>query len=262
VSGDAVVTAISTTAVKGLHLQRRSEVLLTETGVPDNRAFYLIDAEGRMVNDKRVGALMAVTADYDLDADRLELRFPDGTRIVDTVRDGPPVETTFFSQRLAVPLVLGPFAQALSQFAGEQLRLVRAHPERGAVDRGAIGAVSVISRASLGRLGELAREDVDGRRFRMLFEVDGLAAHEEDELVGRRARIGEAIVEFEGHVGRCRVTGLDPDTGRPTLPTLQLLEYRRGLATTEPLAFGVYGRVLEPGTVRVGDRLVARTDRR
>ena len=34
---------------------------------------------------------------------------------------------------------------------------------------------------------------------------------------------------------------------------LDLLSYRLGLETTERLAFGVFGEVLEPGLVRVGD---------
>jgi len=42
-------------------------------------------------------------------------------------------------------------------------------------------------------------------------------------------------------------------------PTLDLLRsYRAGLDTTEPLAFGVYGEVLEPGRVAVGDAVIAR----
>lgn len=42
----------------------------------------------------------------------------------------------------------------------------------------------------------------------------------------------------------------------PTKPTCQLdllRSYRGDLDTTEPLAFGVYGEVLEGGTVAVGD---------
>ena len=46
-----------------------------------------------------------------------------------------------------------------------------------------------------------------------------------------------------------------PDTGIPDLPTLELLAYRRSLPTTEPLAFGVYGEVLEPGRIAIGDPL-------
>jgi len=89
----------------------------------------------------------------------------------------------------------------------------------------------------------------------MLIEVAGSYPHQEDDWVGHRLRIGEALVAMHGHVGRCLVTTQSPDTGVVDLPTLDLLSYRRGLATTEPLAFGVYGEVLEPGLVRLGDRV-------
>ena len=37
-------------------------------------------------------------------------------------------------------------------------------------------------------------------------------------------------------------------------PTLKLLaSYRREMETTEPLPFGVYGQVLAPGRVSIGD---------
>jgi uncharacterized protein len=84
--------------------------------------------------------------------------------------------------------------------------------------------------------------------------VDGLDAHSEDGWVGATVRVGEALVAFEGHVGRCNITTRNPVTGQVDVPTLKLLgTYRQELDTTEPLAFGVYGRVVEPGVVRVGD---------
>ena len=59
---------------------------------------------------------------------------------------------------------------------------------------------------------------------------------------------------LRGHVGRCLVTKLDPDSGVRDLETLDALaRYRSTAATTEPLACGVFGAVIEPGTVRVGD---------
>ena len=74
----------------------------------------------------------------------------------------------------------------------------------------------------------------------------------------RRSRVGEALIEWGGHVGRCLITSRDPDSGRIDLPTLDLLrEYRGDNQTTEPLPFGIYGSVLEGGVVRVGDKVTA-----
>jgi uncharacterized protein YcbX len=88
----------------------------------------------------------------------------------------------------------------------------------------------------------------------MLIEVDGLGAHEEDAWVGQSVRVGDAVIHFEGHVGRCVITTRHPEKGVVDVPTLKLLgRYRRDVDTTEPLAFGVYGRVVKPGVIRVGD---------
>jgi uncharacterized protein YcbX len=108
-----------------------------------------------------------------------------------------------------------------------------------------------------GTITAIGTTPVTGLRLQRRTEVMLTEAHEEDELVGSEARIGEALVAFGGNVGRCLVTGLSPETGTAGLPTLDLLDYRTGVETTEPLPFGVYGRVLEPGTVRLGDALTA-----
>ena len=250
----AVVTALATTPVKGLRISAREEVTLERGGVADNRRFYLIDERARMVNGKRIAILSAVRADFDADAGLLTMVFPDGSHASDAVRLEREIETRFFSRRPMARLVAGPWSEALSSYTGEQLRLVQADREQGGVDRGLAGSVSLISEASVARLEAVAGgRAVDSRRFRMLIEVAGPDAHEEDQWVGRTARVGEARVAFRGHVGRCLVTSQCPDTGVVDLPTLELLSYRRGAATTEPLAFGVFGEVLEPGRVRLGD---------
>jgi uncharacterized protein YcbX len=132
------------------------------------------------------------------------------------------------------------------------VRLVRGP---GAVDRGRSGGASLISRASLARLAQAAGEpNVDARRFRMLVEIDGIGAHEEDGWVGRTVQIDAAAVRFTGHVGRCLFTSRDPETGEVDLPTLDILrDYRSDMNTTEPLPFGIYGEVVREGSVRVGD---------
>ena len=115
--------------------------------------------------------------------------------------------------------------------------------------------MSLVSRASLARLGQEAGEHrpVDGRRFRMLFEIDGVGAHQEDLSIGERVRIGGATVLPVGDVGRCAVTKCDPDTGVSDLDTLGALARYRREGRTEPLPLGVYGDVLVPGRVRLGD---------
>jgi uncharacterized protein YcbX len=251
------VAALSTTPVKGLRLAANSELRLERAGVAGNRTFYMIDDRARMVNGKLVGALTAVSADYDADGGQLTMTFPDGSVVSATVATGAEVQTRFFSRRPTAHLVGGPWSDALSEFAGRRLRLVKADPGLGGVDRGPAGAVSLISTASVAHLEGLTDgRTVDARRFRMLIEADGPDAHEEDRWVGREVQIGGALVAMRGHVGRCLVTTQSPDTGVVDLPTLQLLGYRRGLSTTEPLAFGVYGEVIEPGAVKLGDAVL------
>ena len=88
----------------------------------------------------------------------------------------------------------------------------------------------------------------------MLIEVNGIGAHEEDAWVGRRLQIGDVLLRGRGHVGRCVITNRHPETGEIDLQTLKILgTYRREAKTTEPVAFGIYGEVLRPGTIRVGD---------
>ena len=72
--------------------------------------------------------------------------------------------------------------------------------------------------------------------------------------LGRAVDGCEAVVHVDGNVGRCAVTTQDPDTGYPTFDTLHVLKETRGtLDTTEPLPFGVWSDVVQPGLVRLGD---------
>ena len=171
---------------------------------------------------------------------------------------GEPVTTSFYGRPVEGRIVDGPWADALSSFVGRPLRLVQPVEPGGGLDRGG-GAVTLLSTASLEAIREAAGADtpVDPRRFRMLFGVEGVEPHEEDSWIGRRVRIGEATALLRGNVGRCVVTSRDPDTGERTLATLDALaEYRGDVETTEPLPFGVWGTVAEPGRVRLGDAVV------
>ncbi len=246
------VCALTTTPVKGMRVSEVESIELGELGARGDRVFYVVDERGRMINGKQLGELQTIVPEYDGEGETLALTFADGTRVAAPLDYGDTVPTRFFSAPRDARELRGPWSQALSSRLERPLRLVRAQT---AVDRGRAGATSVISRSSLRRLAAAAQHDeLDARRFRMLIEVDGVDAHEEDGWVGRRVHVGEATLAMRGHVGRCLITSRDPESGQIDVPTLDVLgEYRRDENTTEPLPFGIYGEVLRGGTVRLGD---------
>jgi uncharacterized protein YcbX len=244
---------ISISPVKGLALRQLEQCELTEAGVAGDRAFFLVDENGRLVNSKGLGALQQLVPRFDEETDVLELGFPDGTAVDGQVALDGSLEAQFWGVAVPVRVVDGPWSGAISGFAGRSLRLVRAPGP--ATDRMRSGAASLLGTASLRALARATgSEEVDGRRFRMNFGIDGLDEHEEDGWLGRRVQLGEAVVVPQGNIGRCAVTTQNPDSGTPDLDTLKALAaYRREVESTEPLPFGVHAAVASAGRVRVGD---------
>jgi uncharacterized protein YcbX len=169
------------------------------------------------------------------------------------VRLDGPLRTDMYERELDVRLLQGPWNEPVSDFIGRPLRLAQALAAGNAVDR-PDGPVSLVSVASLAELARHAGTDaVDARRFRMLVDVDGIGPHEEDEWLGREVRLGEARVRFLDRVDRCAITTQNPETGKPDLDTLRTIKRYRGLRDGKRLDFGIYGDVVEPGRIRVGD---------
>jgi uncharacterized protein len=248
------VAWIASAPVKGLRLELRDEAEFERTGIEGDRSFYLVNDEGRLINAKRAGALLQASAE--VDDVRLRLHLPDGSLVEGEIELDGSIETDFYGRPVQGRVVRGPWAEALSELTGLPLTLVRAHGSGSGLDRGAVAAASLVSTAALQALAEAAGADgpVDGRRFRMNLGVEGIAAHEEDAWLGRRVAVGEAVLVPRGNVGRCRVTKLGPETGLVDLETLDVIaDYRADVETTEPLPFGVWCAVVEPGRVAVGD---------
>jgi MOSC domain-containing protein len=247
------VAWISHCPVKGLAVRQLDECELTEAGIAGDREFFLVDENDRLVNSKGLGVLQQIIPGCDHEAGSLTLEFPDGTTVSQEVGFDGSLSARFWKEAIEVRVVDGPWSEAISDFAGRDLRLVRAPGP--APDRRRSGAATLLGTGSLHALARaLGVVEVDERRFRMNFGIDGLGEHREDEWLGRRVRLGEAVVVPQGNVGRCAVTTQNPDSGTPDLDTLKALAaYRRVVETTEPLPFGVYAAVANAGRVRVGD---------
>ena len=224
----ATVAWISVSPVKGLALRQLDECELTEDGVAGDRAFFLVDDDGRLVNSKGLGALQQIVPRFDDEAGTLELRFPDGTTVSEQVAVDGSLDAQFWGVAVPVRTVVGGRGARRSPISRDGA--CGSSGRQGRRPTGLrSGAATLLGTASLRAIARVTSVDeVDGRRFRMNFGIDGLREHEEDEWLGRRVRLGEAIVVPQGNVGRCAVTTQNPDTGKPDLDTLKALAaYRR-----------------------------------
>jgi uncharacterized protein len=251
------VGRISIAPVKGLGLVHPTEVELDDAGVPANRRFHVVDQDGRRYNQLRNGKLVQIRPEYDPAREYLALRFPNGVVAEGEITLDGELTIDFYGRPVRATVVQGPWSDALTDWVGRPLRLVQSAPGQ-AVDRRR-GNVSMVSTASLEELARQSGENdaVDGRRFRMLFDLDGCEPHEEDTWVKRHVRIGGATVLIRGDVGRCAITTQNPETGEPDFDTLRTIrgyrEWTENEAGKRHIPFGIFGEVTEPGHVAVGD---------
>jgi len=251
------VAWIHVAPIKALAIQELREVELGRLGVENDRRFCIVDPDGKMLNAKRVQRFIAVRPRFDEAMRHLVLEMPDGSRVDGAVELGRAINVSIYGRSVGARVVDGPWSDALSNLAGRPVRLVRFDNAGEGVDRADDGAgASLLAEESLRAIAKAAgvTAAVDPRRFRMLFGIAGVEAHAEDTWIGDRVDIGAAAVVPGGNIGRCAVTTLDPMTGVSDLDTLAALAtYRKELVTSEPLAFGVWARVVQTGVVRVGD---------
>jgi uncharacterized protein YcbX len=253
----ARVAWIHVAPIKALAIQELQQVQLDRHGVENDRRFCIVDPDGRMLNAKRVQRFVAVRPRFDDAMRHLHMAMPDGSNVEGAIDLGRAITVSIYGRSVGARVVDGPWADALSAVAGRPVQLVRFDDPGEGVDRADEGAgASLLAEASLRAIAKAAGVTlpVDPRRFRMLFGVAGVEAHAEDTWIGSRVHVGSAVVVPGGNIGRCAVTTLDPRTGVSDLDTLAALaKYRGDKATSEPLAFGVWARVVEAGVVCVGD---------
>jgi uncharacterized protein YcbX len=251
----ATVAKLQIAPVKGLALVHPPSVELDDSGVPNNRRFFLVGPDGRHRSGLAFGPLAAIVPSYDVEREVLSLRFPDGTTYDgDACAVGEQLEVPWASRMISARELQGPWAAAFTDYMGMPMRLVRAEPGQNLQSR----PVSMVSTASLDELERASDlpEPLDDRRFRMLVTIDGVPAWEEEAWIGRDVAIGDAVVNVELRTQRCATTTRDPATGLRDWDALRAVKDLRGLSAERTIDFGVYATVVRPGRVAVGDKVV------
>ena len=246
------VAAINIAPVKSMALASLGEAGLELGGIRDDRRFYLINGQGRLLTRRQIGRLAQLSASWDNDTQRLRIAFPDGVALEGQPELGSPVWTLIWGRRVRGRPLRGEWSAALSKFFGQPVSLLMSDLPGQAFDE---FPVSVLSRASVERLsaemGMPGAECLHTDRFRPTLLLDGCEPHQEDGWLTLPIRVGDAVIRILASDPRCAIINQHPNTGATDADAVQaILGYR-----PNPLAayFGVYGIVEKPGLVRVGD---------
>ena len=244
----ARVIALSYAPVKALQIVPVQELEIGPEGVADDREFFVVDPDGKLLENPKGPKLIAIAPERT--ADGLALTFPDGTRVDGpAVADGADLAVAHYDGRLTnVRVTSGPHADALSAYLGRPVSLaLRTDPTGGWGDF----PITLSSQASLEEVaGQLGVPGLEAARFRHTIELDGIGAREEEAWTGRDIAAGEAILRVDDPVARCSITTLNPVTGKRDQPVLKGLRQLRG---KRDVRFGVWATVVRPGRVAVGD---------
>jgi uncharacterized protein YcbX len=251
------VSGCNVTPVKSTRLHRPDEIELRAEGTVGDRRFLFVRDDGSRLSGISKAALMPLLASWDRDEERLSIRFPDGATVNGSAAPtGDPFAVELFDRTVTARWVDPVFTEAIRERVDDTIGLARVADGEYA---GGMHRVSITSNASIAAVGErLGDPGLDGRRFRMLLELDGCEPFEEDAWRGTRIRVGEAVIRVGDGMPRCVMTTLGPDTGEPDALVLDALAAFRKAGTE--LLFGVYGDVEQPGVIRLGDAVEVLSD--
>jgi uncharacterized protein YcbX len=124
------VSQLAIAPVKGMRLQRASQIQLGRHGVTGDREFLVVGQDGALLLTGRTPALMQIEPTWDRARNVLTLGFPDGDVVQDTPGPGTPATTRMYDGR-EIPgwIIPGPLGAALSGYLGRPVHLFRRAPE-------------------------------------------------------------------------------------------------------------------------------------
>jgi uncharacterized protein YcbX len=211
--------------VKSMLGEAREELQVEARGAVGDRAYAVIDAEGKLGSGKNSGRHRRIEGLFGFrsEGDPPWITFPDGRRLL---ADDPAVHGSL-SAALQMPVTL-------AREAGTSHH-----------DSAPLHLVTTASLAALRKT--LPGSGIDERRFRPNIVID---AEGENRWVGRKLQIGEVTLEVVDWTQRCVMITMAQSELKDEPRIL------RAVAQGEAEAlFGVYADVLVPGRIRVGDEV-------
>ncbi len=253
-----LIKELFTHPVKGLTPQKCDRVfLLCEHGIPGDRAFALMyESVTVEVPDTAVPWMkkknFAMQCDLPVLA-ALNCHYDSNTTIL-TVKQGD-------SELLSAATNTQEGRDRLSSFFSDYIAPYR--PQKGSLrlvgdprgktrysDRQPVH-LSLVSQATLDALSSAAGQEIDARRFRPNVVLEGVAAWEEFNWVGKELQIGQAKIKITAPITRCLNIDVNPDTGEQDIKLFSLLKQQFNHQET-----GVVAQVISSGDVAVTESLV------
>jgi uncharacterized protein len=245
------VVSFNVTPVKSTALHHPDSIYLRREGAFGDRRFLFARSDGTRLHGISKAPLMPIVSTWSMAAERLTMRFPDGSVAEGSALPmGERVDIKLFDRTVPARAIDPAFTDAVHRVVDDDiLSVFRVEEPEFA---GGEHRASIISLASVADVGSRGGDvQLDPRRFRMLIELDGAGAYAEDGWQGRRLRLGGAVLHLQQRMHRCVMTNLDPDTGENDFDTLRVLAQHRKAGAE--LLLGVYGDVERPGRIQVGD---------
>ncbi|HSV36973.1 MAG TPA: MOSC N-terminal beta barrel domain-containing protein [Ramlibacter sp.] len=258
----------------GVELQ---ESVLTEAGLDLDRAWMVVDAEGRFVSQRELPRMALVKVQ--LRHYEVVLRAPGMLALhlaIDAVEQ--PVKVQVWDDEVAAFDMGAVAAQWFTDFLGQKLRLVRFDPDHRRLSNpvwtAGVEALNQFSDgypllvASEGSLGELNRrlaaaghDAVGIERFRPNIVLAGLEAHDEDRLDVLHIAAGQEVrLRPVKPCARCTIPNIDPANGTSSPQVSDTLQaYRSNPRLDGAVTFGMNAIVLQgvDQVLRVGQAVTA-----
>jgi MOSC domain-containing protein len=243
------VRAIFRYPVKGLSAEALDRVT-AEAGesLPFDRAWAIENGPGRFDPEQpkhlpKIHFLMLMRNER---LAALETRFDEASQTLTILRAGKQVARGDLTTKIGRTML----EQFLAAYMKDDLRgppRIVSAPGHTFSDMAA-RCLHLVNLASLAELESAARRSLDPLRFRPNLVLEGTQAWEEFGWIDRDVAIGDVRVHVFARTTRCAATNVDPATGARDTALPAVLERTWGHAD-----FGVYARVVEGGTIAIGD---------